>query len=130
MTMSPNELAIAYQPVLRSVARSYMNILSFDDAYGYGNVGLAKAAMTWNEEMGCAFATMAKRLIRNAIVDGIRSERGKTGAKVKFRPVYIGGWDYGGVNGHTGDLGDGTMSECEWDVPSNDDTEAEGERSE
>jgi RNA polymerase sigma factor (sigma-70 family) len=78
MVMSPDQLAVAYQPIVMAAARKYAGIIELDDAIGYGQLGLAKAALSWTEDSNFAFATHAKRQICNAIVDGIRAQKGRS----------------------------------------------------
>lgn len=47
--------------------------VDYDDALGYGGIGLCKAAMQYDDTKGASFKTYAKLRIRGSIIDGIRS---------------------------------------------------------
>jgi RNA polymerase sigma factor (sigma-70 family) len=85
MEQAVEAMVVAYRPLVYVEARRYMRFLPYDDLCSYGMIGLVQAAKAYDPDATTyAFASIAKRRIRGSIVEGLRSEFGRTGKKAKF----------------------------------------------
>ncbi|WP_187115251.1 sigma-70 family RNA polymerase sigma factor [Clostridium paraputrificum] len=65
-----------------SICKKYKNsTLGYDDAVGYGMLGLVKAAKNFDETLGYKFSTYATLRIRGEICQAIRDKAGLIGSR-------------------------------------------------
>lgn len=73
--LSPNDLIEQNQGLVRSIAarvrRTVPAHIELDDLIGYGQLGLAEAAQSFDPKKGGSFTTYAYYRVRGAIYDGI-----------------------------------------------------------
>lgn len=69
-----------YMPIVYRYVDRYRGLMERDDLVSIGMAGLYKATQVYKGT--CAFATTAHKCVQGAIVDAIRSCRGRTGLKV------------------------------------------------
>ena len=68
--------------LVHSICKKYKNsTLGYDDAVGYGMVGLVKAAKNFDETLGYKFSTYATLRIRGEICQAIRDKAGLIGSR-------------------------------------------------
>ena len=68
--------------LVHSICKKYKNsMLEYDDAVGYGMIGLVKAAKKFDKRLGYTFSTYAVPLIRGEILKAIRDKSGLIGSR-------------------------------------------------
>src|SRR5206468_4279555 len=71
----PENLMLSYMGLVRALAwkihQKLPRHVELDDLYGYGCVGLAEAARSFDDHRGIEFTTFAYYRIRGAILDGL-----------------------------------------------------------
>ena len=68
--------------LVHSICKKYKNsMLEYDDAVGYGMIGLAKASKSFDETLGYNFSTYATFYIRGEVCQAIRDKVGLIGSR-------------------------------------------------
>jgi RNA polymerase sigma factor (sigma-70 family) len=79
LTREQQQLVVDNQGLARQFARratANSVVLDFDDAVGWGNIGLCEAAMRFDASRGLEFSTYAMWWIRHFVFDAIRRRNG------------------------------------------------------
>jgi RNA polymerase sigma factor (sigma-70 family) len=78
-----------YIPMVHTIAgrlhQGPLKMREYDELVGDGMVGLVKAGNGFDPEYGVNFATYARKFVRGAMIDGVRSQFGRT----KRRPTSV-----------------------------------------
>lgn len=71
-----------YLGLVYSICKKYKNsMLEYDDAVGYGMIGLVKASKNFDETLGYKFSTYATFCIRGEVCQAIRDKVGLIGSR-------------------------------------------------
>ena len=73
--MNPDILVKEYYPLVRSIAKKYMNLgVPLDDLEQEGMIGLLEAATKYDDSKGAKFSTYATYWIKKKIIQSLDNE--------------------------------------------------------